>query len=734
MMKRNYSYIFLLIIFLFPVISHAQDVNIDETDYLETCDGRFFDKGGPDGPYGPVSSPPVDDIITICPDDPDMRIKMDFSDYAFTLANGADFLHVYDGDSDDAPLIGTYTGTNNPGVIIAGDANSSGCLTFVFDTDGAFAPLAGWGADISCVEHCQTVDLNLGNLTPRENQELSQTENYVYWNDQVTFVDGSIFDVTDDGATWHWDFGDGGEATGQTVSYAYHTLGTYTVTVTITDQDDCVYVYSFIVHVVFNEDEPGPGCPNAQIEGEHVDINGNWVIPCNMETTVLTADYLKTGTSDQYIVESIPFNPPFPFEGGSGSISMNIDDAWSPLINLGFDFCFFDTAYDKAIINTNGAISFSVAGHVPGGLYTPSPDDWSSTNYTNAPWSLNANAAVPGTAGPAMTANSIFGVLQDTYPSDNYFDDWEINYQLIGESPCRTLVFNMYRLGQFSCGSGVGPQTYQMVIYEVTNAIEVYVQDRTACTSWNDGVGIIGIQNDSRTIGYAPPGRNGGTWSAHNEAWRFTPSGEPNYEFVWLDENGDEISTDDSIEVGPGCYTALVTYENCNGETVEAESTVCVAQQTGGEIDEDLIEDIYLCDYENVGSAEFDLTINGLNLLLENENPDEFEAFYYASSDDLANDNPIANPEAYTNIENPQEIIGVLKKQNIDCDVIFTFEIGIFSAGEANEIDGLCETGHDNPIDLTQQDEEILGDQDPEEFSVTYFLSEEDAENGINPI
>src|SRR5699024_9520479 len=155
-----------------------------------------------------------------------------------------------------------------------------------------------------------------------------------------------------------------------------------------------------------------------------------------------------------------------------------------------------------------------------------------------APYGLNSNSSVPGSDGAALTPNSIYGVLQDTDPyyfSGNYGDDWDITYELIGEAPCRTLVFNMRNLSLFSCGTDVGPQTYQMVIYEVTNAIEVYVQDRTSCASFNDGAGVIGIQNNARTEGYAPEGRNGGTWEAHEEAWRFVPDGEPNYEFVWLD-------------------------------------------------------------------------------------------------------------------------------------------------------------------------------------------------------
>src|SRR5699024_6819380 len=252
----------------------------------------------------------------------------------------------------------------------------------------------------------------------------------------------------------------------------------------------------------------------------------------------------------------------------------------------------------------------------------------------------------------------------------------------------------------------------------VTNAIEVYVQDRTSCASFNDGAGVIGIQNNARTEGYAPEGRNGGTWEAHEEAWRFVPDGEPNYEFVWLDEDGAEISTDEEIEVGVGCYTALVTYENCNGETVEAESTVCVTQEEGAEIDPTDLEDILLCDDENTGEAEFDLTVNGLNLLADGEDPDEYEVFYYANDDDYLNDDPIENPEAYTNVENPQTITLDIRKPGIECDFPLEFDIGVFSAGEAFTPGDICTD--EELIDLTLQDADILQDQDSDEYGVTY--------------
>ncbi len=51
------------------------------------------------------------------------------------------------------------------------------------------------------------------------------------------------------------------------------------------------------------------------------------------------------------------------------------------------------------------------------------------------------------------------------------------------------------------------------------------MKSRNACTTWNAGSGLIGIQNQSGTNALVPAGRNTGSWSATNEAWRISPNG-----------------------------------------------------------------------------------------------------------------------------------------------------------------------------------------------------------------
>ena len=84
---------------------------------------------------------------------------------------------------------------------------------------------------------------------------------------------------------------------------------------------------------------------NAQGPGSlFVDAGPDQTIDCGGTGCVdLTATFLETfDTSGQtYEVNSIPYTPPFAFDGLANSLNPNIDDAWSNIDTLPFDFCFF---------------------------------------------------------------------------------------------------------------------------------------------------------------------------------------------------------------------------------------------------------------------------------------------------------------------------------------------------------------------------------------------------------
>lgn len=327
----------------------------------------------------------------------------------------------------------------------------------------------------------------------------------------------------------------------------------------------------------------GPGCPNV-FAGDDVDLD------CNETCTDLTASFLQTGETTTYAVSSIPYAPPFPFTGGT-PVSVDIDDRWSNAINLPFDFCFYGQTYTQMVIGSNAVVSFDVATNAPNSFC-----DWSF------------DETIPN---PALFRTTIFGPYMDTNPA--VAGSGQINYTVFGDAPCRTMVVNFPEIPYFSCTTS--KLTSQIVIYETTNVVEVYIQNRPGGCTWNDGNAVIGIQNQTGLIGESAPGRNTGNWSATNEAWRYTPNGESNVEFSWLDADGNVIGTDTTITVCPTdastVYTAQAIYTNCNGDVVVETDDVQVNLGGSFDITLELGPDLSFCDvpsYEIVPEIVGDVT------------------------------------------------------------------------------------------------------------------------------
>jgi gliding motility-associated-like protein len=290
---------------------------------------------------------------------------------------------------------------------------------------------------------------------------------------------------------------------------------------------------------------PLPAC--ADIDIDVVTTSPGQIDFCPGDHCIdLSATFTDSKDTTDYSILGIPFAPPFPFTGGN-QLNIAIDDIWGPAFTLPFDFCFYGVNYPTIQVGSNGVLTF-----------TP------QTAPGNCPWAYTAQ--VPATNFPIR--NAIYGVYQDLNPSVSTAPIvHSINYQVLGTAPCRSFVVNFDNVAQFSCGVNVGLQTSQIVLYETSNIIEVYVQDRTSCTTWNSGSGLIGLQNDLGTIAHVPPGRNTGAWEAHNEAWRFTPDGNSTVEFSWL-KDGVFLSNNPTVNV---CFnqdtnmTAQAVYTGCGG-------------------------------------------------------------------------------------------------------------------------------------------------------------------------
>lgn len=265
------------------------------------------------------------------------------------------------------------------------------------------------------------------------------------------------------------------------------------------------------------------------------------LLPCGVGSTTLTANLSQCSAGNNpnqttnYTVGSIPYVA----QTNTGTQLFMTDDSQQGPFNIGFNFCFFGTTYTQFWVGSNGWISFS-----PG----------QPTTFTTQTIPTG-NALVP--------KNCIMGPWQDWHPGLG----GQIRYQTTGVAPCRKLTVSWTNVPMYSCTSNQG--TFHIVIYESSNYIENYIQNKPACLQWQGGTATQGIHNNIGTTAVTVPGRNSSVWTATNDAWRWIPSGPVvNPILVWYQVgNPTPIGTGNSITVtpnGPTQYTCHLSYPTCN--------------------------------------------------------------------------------------------------------------------------------------------------------------------------
>ncbi len=300
----------------------------------------------------------------------------------------------------------------------------------------------------------------------------------------------------------------------------------------------------------------------SQVSGT-IDIGPDFILPvCKPCTTLKAITTPASGGTSNYLVNQIQYNPK-PFTGGT-IVNLAIDDSWSQIINLPFEFCFFDSTYTKFIIGSNGQLSFDLS---QAGGYCP--------------WSFSGINPLPNATFQAAK-NAIMAPYHDIYPAIG----GSINYQTLGVAPNRQFVLSWNQVPMFSCTQMLATQ--QVVLYEGSNKIETYIANKPLCINWNGGKAIHGIQNRQGTVAFLVPGRNlPNTWQAQNDAWEFVPNGggpgggQGGVSINWY-ENGNLIATNtDSVVICPtqtSTYVAKATFTLCGGFEY-AEDTVTVTKQ-----------------------------------------------------------------------------------------------------------------------------------------------------------
>ena len=205
-----------------------------------------------------------------------------------------------------------------------------------------------------------------------------------------------------------------------------------------------------------------------------------------------------------YAVDTIPYQP-YAYTGGN-PVLVRLDDLYSQSVAIGFNFSFYGQTYSNLVVGSNGNLSFD-----------------SSYAGMNDPWQLPPATTIPN---PTLPLNSIFGAYRDI---DNT-NIGAVTYQLLGTAPNRIFLVSYDSIPLFGSAHSTSPftaqdsslSTFEVALYEGCNSIEVYIHHSPSDTLWNNGLGLIGIQNSGGTSAVAVSGHNNTRWTADNQAWRFS--------------------------------------------------------------------------------------------------------------------------------------------------------------------------------------------------------------------
>lgn len=231
-------------------------------------------------------------------------------------------------------------------------------------------------------------------------------------------------------------------------------------------------------------------------------------------------------TTSNYIVTTIPYTPyAYTTPAGTELTSIYVDDVYSPIINMGFDFCFYDSVFNRCVVGSNGLITFDPANASCG-------NSWQQTQPI--PY---AGGSICSAGAAYYPKASVMGVFTDVYPiAAASAPDRKIECRVEGIAPCRKFIASFYHVGMFGVGNyspggtncnSQNPSTFQIVLHESTGIIEVFIESKLCIPNSNPGGGnaIMGVQNWARNAAVAAPGKNATPWTARNEGYRFVPSG-----------------------------------------------------------------------------------------------------------------------------------------------------------------------------------------------------------------
>ncbi len=281
------------------------------------------------------------------------------------------------------------------------------------------------------------------------------------------------------------------------------------------------YIYFFLILTFSSLSLNAQDCINTNINNKTSSICGN-----NCTNVKLTIQNIKN--TSNYEVRNIAYKPYYYTTiAGLEYPSIYNPFSFSPVINLPFSFCFYDSVFNKIVSSSNSVLTFDTTNAVLG----------CSSGYSNS----NALPSILGTqcfgnSDGYMPKASIFTVhtaldprIGPNRPSP---PDRKIEFRTEGQAPCRRFIVSYYKIGSLGTNGGIqncwpdGQSTFQTVLYESTGIIEMYIEKYTCPPLFYSlGRATLGLQNWARDKAVCAPGKNAQVWTAVNEAYQFVPSG-----------------------------------------------------------------------------------------------------------------------------------------------------------------------------------------------------------------
>jgi hypothetical protein len=221
---------------------------------------------------------------------------------------------------------------------------------------------------------------------------------------------------------------------------------------------------------------------------------------CEGDTVHLNVSAIVASTMD-YTVDTIPFAP----SSGTGVNVVLGDDQVSNMFPIGFLFSFYGTYYNDFAIGSNGFITFDINA--------------STNNYQGC----CAGQLLPTTAVPN---NLIAAAWEDLDPTSA----GTIKYFNTGTFPFEKLVVQFTNVPHAPLRDSV---TFEIVLFETTNIIEIHTTSMPGNPHGFWYAHTQGIEDIGGTRALSVPGRNcNNSWTATNEAVRFSPYGTLNYSWT----------------------------------------------------------------------------------------------------------------------------------------------------------------------------------------------------------